>query len=362
MKHYVYRFLSADIAPSNFMILRSVMITNALLFITSSVCFLASTLNFTVFHTPILATLDAIAFFISFFAIVDLRKNKILDRAILIGTANLFFLLIAFAYTNESTDFGLIWNIFFPIFTITLMGEKKGLILTGLFFLILFSMAYYNIGIWDHGEWNIRSFVRLSGALVILTYMIYTYETILHHSDLELLKTHEKEAQYLDELRNLSITDPLTGLYNRRRMNELLQEHLENVKRYEDPFSLILFDIDNFKLVNDHFGHNVGDQVLIMIAKITQNSLRKTDFISRWGGEEFLIVLPKTLIEEAVFIAEKLRQEIESATYSPHNKVTCSFGVTQYRDTLEIEEIVNKADNALYQAKNSGKNRVMMSS
>jgi diguanylate cyclase (GGDEF)-like protein len=312
----------------------------------------------TVTNSPSLAILDAIAFIVSVAAIIDLQKNHVLQRAILIGTLNLFFLFIAFAYTNESTDFGLIWTIFFPIFAIKLMGHKKGMLLSGLFYLILLSIAYYEIGIWNNGEWNIRAFLRLSLASAVLTFIIYAYELILQHADAELLKIHEKEAVYLNELHKLSVTDTLTGLYNRRRMNEVLQEHVANAARYQDFFALILFDIDNFKHINDDFGHNVGDKVLVILTSATKNLLRKTDYFCRWGGEEFLILLPKTGIEEAAEIAEKLRQEIESTTYPHHDKVTCSFGVAQYSETPEIENIINQADNALYQAKTTGKNRV----
>jgi len=362
MKQYIYRFLTAGIIPSDVVTTRKLMIANALLFITSTICLLGAYLNFVVFNSPKLAVLDVIAVLISFFVIVDLRRNHVLDRAIITGSGNLFFLFIGFAYTNQSADFSLIWTIFFPIFVITLMGHKKGLLVTGFFYLILLSMAYQGIGIWDNGEWNFRGFLRLVTASAVLVYIVYVYEAILYHSSIELQQTRDKEAKYIENLHLLSVTDPLTGLYTRRRMNEALQEHVDNFKRYQDPFSLILFDIDDFKHINDHFGHNIGDQVLVIIAESTKNTLRKTDYIGRWGGEEFLILLPKTLKEEAASIAEKLRQEMEAAIYPQTSSVTCSFGVAQYSELLDISGIINQADNALYKAKNSGKNCVCINS
>ena len=361
MKHRVYSFLSAGETYTDMSVLRTMMLINALLFIMGTIGLLALYLNFAVFHYYKLAILDMIVFITSLAAIIDFKKHKVIDRTVFISVGSLFLFLLAFSYENEGKDFGLIWNIFLPVFAITLMGRRKGIIITGLFYLILFSMAYANIGIWDDGRWNVRSFVRLNGSLIVLALIAYFYRMILNFTDNELQRTHDEEAKYLQELHKLSITDPLTGLFNRRRMNEVLQEQIDYAKRYESSFSLILFDIDNFKHVNDQFGHNVGDQVLVMVSNIAKNLLRKTDSISRWGGEEFLILVPKTQIEEAVFIADKLRSEIENATFSDHNNVTCSFGIAEYKNTMDIEAIVNQTDKALYEAKNSGKNRLAFS-
>jgi diguanylate cyclase (GGDEF)-like protein len=238
------------------------------------------------------------------------------------------------------------------------MGHKKGLLLSTIFYFILFWMAYYGIGVWDNGDWRQKAFIRLFLASTVLTYLVYTYEATLHHSDLELQRVHDKEAKYLEELHHLSVSDPLTGLYNRRRINELLEEYTNNAKRYQDTFSLILFDIDDFKHINDQYGHNTGDQVLIRVAEVAKNILRKTDYIGRWGGEEFLILLPKTGKENAAEIAEKLRMEIQAIVFPDGFSVTCSFGVSEYSELLEIDSVVNNADKAMYHAKNNGKTRV----
>jgi diguanylate cyclase (GGDEF)-like protein len=352
-----YRFLTSGIVPTDPTMLRTLVLANALLFITSLACFGAFLYNLS--YNQWLATFDAIASLVSFFAIIDLRKNNILHRAIIIGSTNLFLFLIAFTYTNGSGDFGLIWTIFFPIFVITLMGHKKGLLLTGLFYAIILSMAYYEIGVWDHGNWRFKGFLRLTIASFIVTYIMYVYESFVYHANLELHYTREKEAQYLEELRIISITDPLTGLYNRRRMNQVLQQQVDAVNNDHSPFSLIIFDVDDFKHINDKFGHNIGDRVLMMIAGITKDLLWQTDHVGRWGGEEFLVLLPQTDLTRALDIAEKLRQQIENAVYPHQSKVSCSFGVAQYHEGIDINSFVNQADSALYRAKNSGKNCVM---
>ncbi|MFY9143255.1 GGDEF domain-containing protein [Sulfuricurvum sp.] len=358
MKNFVYRFLSTGIVPTDLDMLRKLMMANAFLLISSITFLIFTALNFTLFHSPMLGIFDGLAFLASVFALIDLHRNHTLERAIIIGSVSFFFFFLIFAYTNQNTDFGLIWTIFFPIFVITLMGHQKGLRLTALFYFLLFSLAYHGIGIWNGGEWNFRSFLRFSIASAVLTYVVYVYEAALYRSNIELFAIREKEAKYLQELQRLSVTDPLTGLYNRRRMDEVTQEQVEYVKRYRVPFSIIMFDIDDFKLINDRFGHIIGDQVLVTIAEITKKSLRKTDYIGRWGGEEFLILLPKTPSQEAAIIAEKLRQELEDANYSHHAKVTCSFGIAQCDGALTIENIIDQADQALYRAKESGKNCV----
>jgi len=358
MKQFFYRFLSADINTADPAALRVMMTANAFLFITAGICLLAAFLNIFVMGSITIAILDAIAFIISLFAMIDLHRNHVIKRAVIVGSGNLFFLLIAFAYLNQGNEFGLIWTIFFPIFVLPLIGDKKGLVLSTVFYIILFSMAYHGIGVWDNGEWSQKAFIRLFLASTVLTYLVYAYVATLAHTDLELQRIHDKEARYIEELHRLSVTDSLTGLYNRRRINEVLEEYVNNANRYKDIFSLILFDVDDFKHINDRYGHNTGDQVLTHIAETAKNILRKTDYIGRWGGEEFLILLPKTEKKDAVEIAEKLRIEIQTILFPETFSVTCSFGVAEYFEHLEIDSIVNNADKAMYHAKNSGKNRV----
>jgi len=334
------------------------MTANAFLSITGIMCFIAVFLNIWLSYSIIVAILDAIACVIAVVTLIDLHRTHTIERANIVGTGNLFFLLTAFVYVSQANEFSLIWTIFFPIFTIPLIGHRKGLIISTIYYCILFLMAYYGIGSWDNGNWSQNSFIRFFLSSTVLTYLVYSYEAAFYHSDLELQRVHEKEVKYIEELHRLSVTDPLTGLYNRRRMNEVMVEYINNAKRYQDSFSLILFDIDDFKHINDHYGHNTGDQVLIKIAEITKDTLRKTDYVGRWGGEEFLILLPKSVNEDAAQIAEKLRREIQNIIFPEAFNVTCSFGLAEYNDQLELDAIVNKADKALYHAKNSGKNCV----
>ncbi|BBB33500.1 signal transduction protein [Thermotomaculum hydrothermale] len=175
----------------------------------------------------------------------------------------------------------------------------------------------------------------------------------------ELFKKNVELQSVNKELEIMSITDSLTCLFNRRKLYEKLIDEFNRAKRYNTNFSVILFDIDDFKKINDTYGHLKGDDVLREIANIVLKSIRKTDVAARWGGEEFLIVCPETTLEQAKMIAEKLRREIECYDFSIPQKVTISAGVFQYSGEKSINDLLNKLDQKLYQAKKSGKNKVV---
>ena len=154
-------------------------------------------------------------------------------------------------------------------------------------------------------------------------------------------------------------TDPLTGLGNRMRLDEAMKESLDRARRYHSPFSIILLDIDHFKKINDTCGHLVGDTVLKMLSDLLKSALRKSDLAGRWGGEEFLILLPFQNLDHAVQVARKLKSLIEQTQFPQVGKVTASCGVAQYQFEKTVSDFVDKADQALYQAKASGRNRVV---
>ncbi|TIH19207.1 sensor domain-containing diguanylate cyclase [Marinifilum sp. JC120] len=160
------------------------------------------------------------------------------------------------------------------------------------------------------------------------------------------------------ELKRMSQTDMLTGLYNRRKIDEILHHEFERFKRYKRPLSLILIDIDNFKKINDTYGHAVGDEVLIRFAEIILSSTRSLDSIGRWGGEEFIIVCPETTAHEGVVIAEKLRLRIETSQFNTIDNCTASFGVTEIENEDDFISIFARCDAALYKSKNDGRNKV----
>lgn len=173
------------------------------------------------------------------------------------------------------------------------------------------------------------------------------------------LECEIEEKQKIEvELKRLARIDPLTSIYNRRKFNEVLSYELRRDKRYPSGLSLILCDLDNFKRINDVYGHHVGDEVLKSFANMISLSTRSSDTLARWGGEEFVLLLPETGFETAIQIAEKIRQQTENTLFPKVGKITVSFGVTQYLDGDTAEVLFKRADEALYKAKSNGRNRV----
>ncbi len=169
--------------------------------------------------------------------------------------------------------------------------------------------------------------------------------------------TDRKELE--EKLKKLAITDSLTGLFNRRHAFDILKKEKSKADRGVNRFCILLIDIDNFKRINDTYGHDVGDEVLIRIAKIFRNKLRNYDVVARWGGEEFLIILPNIDSEGARISAERIRKSIEELDVNGV-KTTISIGVTCYNPGESLNEIIKRADEALYEAKKLGKNKVVI--
>lgn len=165
------------------------------------------------------------------------------------------------------------------------------------------------------------------------------------------------------KLVGLALKDPLTGAYNRRYLDERLHEEFLKAKRYNQCFTLISADIDHFKLINDTYGHAFGDIVLIKLVQIIKSSIRKTDYIARTGGEEFIVVCHSSNELGGIIIAEKMRKIIENSSFRFEGKdvpVTMSFGVVNYfPEVKSVEELVRISDDRLYAAKNAGRNKVI---
>ena len=172
------------------------------------------------------------------------------------------------------------------------------------------------------------------------------------------------------QIAEMAVTDPLTGLFNRRHMNQRLREEESRTVRTHTPFSAIVVDIDHFKRINDTWGHDVGDRVLKDLAQMFRNMVRTQDIVARWGGEEFLIVLPQTLLVGALEVAERLRQAAESTLsrslddveaitrrLESSQAITLTLGVAEYAGS--IPECLKLADTALYRGKEAGRNQVV---
>jgi len=203
-----------------------------------------------------------------------------------------------------------------------------------------------------------RQRVTITLSILAIVLAIILLITLYHRFKLK-VKSGKALEQAFQKMEQLASTDQLTGLYNRRSMLERIEIETVRMGRTWKPFSFIMLDIDDFKKINDTFGHECGDNVLIMLAQVLADSLRLQDVPARWGGEEFLLLLPDTTIDGALQLAEKICHNIESICVSCHeNKIqfTVSAGVSSYDHPEPIESVIRKADDALYHAKKAGKN------
>ena len=190
----------------------------------------------------------------------------------------------------------------------------------------------------------------LSLILLLVLIVLYRYK--------EIRKSNRKLTEYNVNLQKLSVTDALTNLHNRRYLDDVMHNEYERAQRYKSTFAVILIDIDDFKIINDTYGHDKGDDVLKAISNILVENSRINDIVGRWGGEEFMIICQSATKEAAKNIAEKMRQSIQKHHFELKKEITASFGVLEYHPLKSYAWHISAVDKALYKAKNSGKNTV----
>lgn len=212
--------------------------------------------------------------------------------------------------------------------------------------------------------------VELVTALVSLWFITFFVILLIRFFDYsrERAASRKKREELEKNLRALEIEkseyeksskqDPLTGCLNRAGFSSVLMREQENVYKSNGPVSFIILDIDHFKHVNDTYGHIVGDEVLVNLSKLIQSRIRNTDALVRWGGEEFVILCGDTPIQNAQFLAEKLRMAIESTQLIKQQQITCSFGIAEMVAGEDPKRLFERADKALYSSKENGRNRV----
>ncbi len=210
-------------------------------------------------------------------------------------------------------------------------------------------------GLLDQGP---QSTIRFEGRIQALDFPVLEEDAVLWVAS-NITARSELEAK----LRLQSETDALTGLCNRRKLRDALMEHFSVFTRYHTPTALLIFDIDNFKRVNDEFGHPRGDDAIVIAANVCRSELRNTDIAARLGGDEFVVLMPHTSLEQARMIAERLRMCValalrEAGTIG--SGTTISGGLSELLSTdTSFEDVVKRADDALYRAKRSGRNQIV---
>ncbi len=182
-------------------------------------------------------------------------------------------------------------------------------------------------------------------------------ELLIHDRTAELQRKNKDLDELNKTLEKQAITDDLTKIYNRKKFNETLIREIKESIRYNTSLSLIMFDIDQFKLINDKYGHHTGDAVLQGMAKQISENIRNTDLFARYGGEEFMILASNTDGKSAFVLAEKLKGIVRTVKFEEVKCITCSFGVTQFHGGDTADSFLRRVDNALYKAKNNGRDR-----
>lgn len=193
-------------------------------------------------------------------------------------------------------------------------------------------------------------------TIIVLLIIVFTLRLTLTPLLNRLEQTNEKLVNKVDEVTQLSIIDTLTQIYNRKHFNASLTEEISMIERYGNTFTIIMFDIDNYKEINDTYGHRIGDQVMIEIVRIVSQNIRDSDLFSRWGGDEFMIILPHQTITEGHHIADKLCQSISTYSFDHNGSVSISCGISEFRKDDNEGSLIQRVDHNLYRAKQAGRN------
>ncbi|WP_373017548.1 ABC transporter substrate-binding protein [Thiomicrorhabdus sp.] len=206
-------------------------------------------------------------------------------------------------------------------------------------------------------EW--KALISILGPIVLFLIVISLYTRRLSKLNKDLIHTQQELTDSNQKLAKLSTTDHLTGAFNRGYLDQVLIQESLRSNRYKNPLSMILIDLDDFKKVNDTYGHMVGDEILLQTTQWIQSSIRQTDTFGRWGGEEFLIICPDTQLDQAEILANKICSGIAEETFVENIRQTLSIGVSQYKQKEPINKWITRTDQSLYMAKHQGKNQVV---
>ncbi|MGD0751798.1 MAG: GGDEF domain-containing protein, partial [Anaerolineales bacterium] len=245
------------------------------------------------------------------------------------------------------------WLPFVFILGFLVLNTNQALLLSALFFL-----ATLILGVASCLHFLLYGLAFPDFTLLLQVYVASAFYIAVLYLVSPIKERYISERVIANDLSKLAMTDSLTQVDNRRLLTQLLNEEVTRAERHYLPLSVLLFDLDRFKDVNDTFGHNTGDEVLQEVAGQMRLAIRTSDPFGRWGGDEFLVLATNTDAQQAVELAERLRITLENFHFSTAGKVTASFGVTTYKVGDSPETLIRRADMGLYKAKSDGRNRV----
>jgi diguanylate cyclase (GGDEF)-like protein len=271
-------------------------------------------------------------------------------------TSSLMLLMIYLIYTGGVNGTGPLWIYIVPPVALFFGGMRKGTRNLGLFVLVISLLMFYPNNEWLGTSYTFEFKSRLIYSFLTVSALFALYEYVRENSFNRLQAMNQKSERQ-------AMRDPLSGLLNRRGMREQFQKEFDRSQRYNNDLTVMMCDIDHFKVVNDKYGHDKGDEVIYSLATIFKSEFRKQDSLARWGGEEYLFLLPETNGINGMKLAEMLRTKIEKTQYKQDDKifsVTVSIGLYQMTSTDTINQGITKADTNLYKAKEQGRNRCII--
>lgn len=318
----------------------------SVLLVVLGVSLFAAVTNLFIFKSIKLGALNVVSVFFSLLLFIYYyRSNNVRVSSWLLCFLVVFNLVVLIAMTKGSS-YTLIWLAILPPISFFLLGRKAGSWLVLVTFTLVSAYVFYMRTEKITTSLTVGAFMNIVGVFIFLLLLFRYYEA-------------SREAAYT-ALERLSITDKLTGLYNRSKLDEILTEQLAISNRLKQPMVVVIADCDHFKKINDEHGHLYGDYVLKKLAQTLRAYIRETDFVGRWGGEEFLIVCPATTAEQAQVVIERLREGISVLQLRQNRHITMTFGVAQSNEHGDLLSLINRADRALYQGKHAGRNTVVV--
>lgn len=273
-------------------------------------------------------------------------------KTVTLATVFIFLLTLSvFLLFSQHKNYGLYWISIFPLLVYFLLNRKTAHIITLAYSALLLVFILTSNKNWEPAPFNLSSILNICGATFGIILVVGYFEI----SRREVYQMLEEKNR---ELERLAVTDHLTGLYNRTKLDEIIAAEINRTSRTGKKFSVIMADIDYFKSVNDKYGHITGDAVLTDIGGLLLKNCRKTDYVGRWGGEEFLVICPETDEKGAIILAEKLLGSVAAYRYMEGEKITMSLGAASLRPGDSWDSLLKRADDALYAAKYKGRCRV----
>lgn len=306
-------------------------------------------LNLTLFGYYTVAVANLAVFAVILGIQTDLRRNLNLERSANWLTGTIIVFMVIYVALTQGRNYAFIWLSMVPTIAFFLLGIRRGLKVTVPFLLLTIGYIVWSANAWPSYAINLPAFFNISCAL-------FAVLTIARHYEKSRAEAYACLEERNAELQRIAITDGLTQLHNRSHLDAVLDSEVQRAQRHNTELSVLILDTDHFKVLNDSYGHLVGDQVLIELSELLREKIRATDILGRWGGEEFMIIAPNTDAEGAVELAEKIRVATAKHRFTDeHLHLTISVGVAEFNQQDTLISIVRRADEGLYQAKHDGR-------